>query len=123
MVGLLGATAGAAFVALTPVTTTLLGTYGASFCHADECCESSGCGSPRSADLPCQLHVVGLAIVPTLVWLISKLSFTTALDVTASLTIPALLLAIALCIRAPAGRIGERPKDKRADANAPACPC
>jgi sugar phosphate permease len=45
--------------------------------------------------------VGGLAIVPTLVWLSSKLSFTTALDVIAALTIPALLLAIALCIRSP----------------------
>ena len=45
--------------------------------------------------------VGGLAIVPTLVWLSNKLSFTTALDVIAALTIPALLLAIALCIRDP----------------------
>jgi MFS family permease len=45
--------------------------------------------------------VGGLAIVPTLVWLSNKLSFTTALDVLAALTIPALLLAIALCIRCP----------------------
>src|SRR5215475_8211947 len=46
-------------------------------------------------------RVGGLAIVPTLMWLSSKLSFTTALDVIAALTIPALLLAIALCIRGP----------------------
>jgi MFS family permease len=46
--------------------------------------------------------VGGLAIVPTLVWLSSKLSFATALDVIAALTIPVLLLAIALCIRVPA---------------------
>jgi cyanate permease len=45
--------------------------------------------------------VGGLAIVPTLLWLSSKLSFATALDVIAALTIPALLLVIALCIRAP----------------------
>src|SRR5215470_7331977 len=45
--------------------------------------------------------VGGLAMVPTLVWLSSKLSFATALDVIAALTIPALLLVIALCIRAP----------------------
>ena len=45
--------------------------------------------------------VGGLAIVPMLVYLSSKLSFTTALDVIAALTIPALLLVIALCIRAP----------------------
>src|SRR5215471_11523697 len=45
--------------------------------------------------------VGGLTIVPMLVWLSSKLSFATALDVIAALTIPALLLVIALCIRAP----------------------
>src|SRR5215471_873481 len=45
--------------------------------------------------------VGGPAIVPTLVWLSSKLSFATALDVIAALTIPVLLLAIALCIRDP----------------------
>src|SRR5215831_13586151 len=45
--------------------------------------------------------VGGLAIVPTLLWLSSKLSFATALDVIGALTIPALLLVIALCIRDP----------------------
>jgi MFS family permease len=45
--------------------------------------------------------VGGLAIVPTLVRLSSKLSFATALDVIAALTIPVLLLAIALWIRVP----------------------
>src|SRR5215470_3322827 len=45
--------------------------------------------------------VGGLAMVPTLVWLSSELSFATALDVIAALAIPALLLVIALCIRAP----------------------
>ena len=45
--------------------------------------------------------VGGLVIIPTLVWLSNKLSFTTALHVIAALTIPALLLAIALCIRGP----------------------
>jgi predicted MFS family arabinose efflux permease len=43
----------------------------------------------------------GLAIVPTLVWLSSKLSFATALNAVAAVAIPALLLVIALCIRVP----------------------
>jgi sugar phosphate permease len=45
--------------------------------------------------------VGGFAIVPTLVWLSSRLSFPTALDVIAAVTIPVLFLAIALCIRIP----------------------
>jgi MFS family permease len=45
--------------------------------------------------------VGGLAIIPTLMWLRRTLSFATALDVVAIVTIPVLLLAIALCIRAP----------------------
>jgi MFS family permease len=45
--------------------------------------------------------VGGLAIVPTLVWLSSRLSFTTALEVIATVTIPVLLMTIALCIRLP----------------------
>lgn len=45
--------------------------------------------------------VGGLVIVPALVWLSSRLSFATALEVLAATTIPVLLLAIALCIRAP----------------------
>src|SRR6516225_3157389 len=45
--------------------------------------------------------VGGLAIVPGLVWLSSRLSFATALEVIAAVTIPALLMAIALCIRLP----------------------
>jgi len=46
--------------------------------------------------------VGGLAIVPTLVWLSSRLSFATALELIAAVTIPILLMAIALCIRLPA---------------------
>jgi MFS family permease len=46
--------------------------------------------------------VGGLAIVPTLVWLSSRLSFAIALEVIAAVTIPVLLVAIALCIRLPA---------------------
>ena len=46
--------------------------------------------------------VGGFAIVPTLVWLSSKLSFPIALEVIAAATIPILLMAIALCIRLPA---------------------
>src|SRR5262245_62991963 len=45
--------------------------------------------------------VGGLAIVPALVWLSSRLSFATALQVIAAVTIPVLLMAIALCIRLP----------------------
>jgi sugar phosphate permease len=45
--------------------------------------------------------VGGLAIVPTLVWLSSRLSFAIALEVIAAITIPVLLMAIALCIRPP----------------------
>jgi len=45
--------------------------------------------------------VGGLAIVPTLVWLSSRLSFATALELIAVVTIPILLMAIALCIRLP----------------------
>ena len=45
--------------------------------------------------------VGGLAIVPTLVRLSSRLSFATALEVIAATTIPVLLIAIALCIRLP----------------------
>jgi cyanate permease len=45
--------------------------------------------------------VGGLAIVPTLVQLSSRLSFATALEVIAAATIPVLLTAIALCIRLP----------------------
>jgi len=45
--------------------------------------------------------VGGLAIVPALVWLSSKLSFPIALEVIAAVTIPVLLMAIALCIRLP----------------------
>src|SRR6516225_2498325 len=45
--------------------------------------------------------VGGLAIVPTLVWLSSRLSFAIALEVIAAVTIPVLLMAIALCIRLP----------------------
>jgi MFS family permease len=45
--------------------------------------------------------VGGLVIVPTLVWLSSRLSFTTALEVIAAVTIPVLLMTIALCIRLP----------------------
>jgi MFS family permease len=46
--------------------------------------------------------VGGMAIVPTLVWLSSRLSFTTALEVIATVSIPVLLMTIALCIRLPA---------------------
>jgi sugar phosphate permease len=46
--------------------------------------------------------VGGLAIVPTLVWLSSRLSFAIALEVIAAVTIPIMLMAIALCIRPPA---------------------
>lgn len=46
--------------------------------------------------------VGGLTIVPTLVWLSSRLSFAIALEVIAAVTIPVLLVAIALCIRLPA---------------------
>lgn len=45
--------------------------------------------------------VGGLAIVPALVWLSSRLSFATALEVIAAVTIPVLLMAIALFIRLP----------------------
>jgi MFS family permease len=45
--------------------------------------------------------VGGLVIVPTLVWLSSKLSFPIALEIIAAVTIPVLLMAIALCIRPP----------------------
>jgi MFS family permease len=45
--------------------------------------------------------VGGLVIVPTLVLLSGKLSFTTGLDVVTALTIPVLLLVILLCIRLP----------------------
>ena len=45
--------------------------------------------------------VGGLAIVPTLVWLSGRSSFATALEVIAAVTIPVLLMAIALCIRLP----------------------
>ena len=44
--------------------------------------------------------VGGPAIVPTLVWLSSRLSSTTALEVIAAVT-PVLLMTIALCIRLP----------------------
>jgi MFS family permease len=43
----------------------------------------------------------GLVIVPTLVWLCGKLSFPTALQIIAGITMPVLLLAIVLCIRRP----------------------
>jgi len=43
----------------------------------------------------------GLAIVPALVWLSSRLSFAIALATIAALTIPVLLLVIVLCIRLP----------------------
>src|SRR5262249_56488274 len=43
--------------------------------------------------------VGALAITPTLVWLRSKLSFPTALEVVSAIAIPGLLIAIALCIR------------------------
>jgi sugar phosphate permease len=45
--------------------------------------------------------VGGLAIVPALVRLSSRLSFATALEVIAAATIPVLLMAIAFCIRLP----------------------
>ena len=45
--------------------------------------------------------VGGLAIVPTLVWLSGKLSFPTALEIAAAITVPALLIVIALCVRRP----------------------
>jgi len=45
--------------------------------------------------------VGGLAIVPTLVWLSSKLSFAGALEVIAAITVPILLLMIVVCIRLP----------------------
>jgi len=45
--------------------------------------------------------VGGLAIVPTLVRLSSRLSFAAALEVIAAATIPVLLMAIAFCIRLP----------------------
>jgi hypothetical protein len=45
--------------------------------------------------------VGGLAIVPTLVWLNSRLCFAIALEVIAAVTIPILLVTIALCIRLP----------------------
>jgi MFS family permease len=60
--------------------------------------------------------VGGLAIVPTLVWLSSKLSFPIALQVIAAVTIPGLLVAIALCIRLPTGqeaKIGGPGGDRR----------
>src|SRR5262249_44363537 len=57
--------------------------------------------------------VGGLCIVPTLVWLSSKLTFATALDIVAAFTIPVLLLAVALCI--PAAEEVDGPRDgKRA---------
>ena len=57
--------------------------------------------------------VGGLAIVPTLVWLSSKLSFPIALEVIATVTIPVLLMAIAICIRLPTWEEAEtaRPRD------------
>jgi cyanate permease len=45
--------------------------------------------------------VGGLAITPTLLWLSSKLLFPTALEIVSAIAIPALLIAIALCIRRP----------------------
>ena len=45
--------------------------------------------------------VGGMVIVPTLVWLSSQLSFPIALEVIAAVTIPVLLIAIAICIRIP----------------------
>jgi cyanate permease len=48
--------------------------------------------------------VGGLAITPTLVGLSSKLSFPTALEVLSAIAIPALLIAIAFCIRRPTPR-------------------
>jgi MFS family permease len=63
--------------------------------------------------------VGGLAIVPTLVRLSSKLSFPIALQLIAAVTIPILVMTIALCIRlptweeaktaAPVGNQGARP--------------
>lgn len=44
----------------------------------------------------------GLAIVPALVWLSSRLSFATALQLAAAIAIPVLLLIVVLCIRSPA---------------------
>jgi predicted MFS family arabinose efflux permease len=46
--------------------------------------------------------VGGLVVVPTLVWLSSRLSFATALQLLAGIAVPALLIAIVLCVRAPA---------------------
>jgi len=43
----------------------------------------------------------GLAIVPILVWLSGKLSFPTALQIVAAISIAILLIAIVLCIRQP----------------------
>jgi MFS family permease len=45
--------------------------------------------------------VGGLAIVPTLIWLNNRLSFTAALELIAAVMIPVLLLVIALFIRLP----------------------
>jgi MFS family permease len=45
--------------------------------------------------------VGGLAITPTLVWLSSKLSFPTALEIVSAIATPTLLIVIALCIRRP----------------------
>ena len=59
--------------------------------------------------------VGGLTIVPTLVWLSSKLSFAIALDIVAALVIPILLLVVALCIPASEEVKTEGPGDgKRA---------
>jgi sugar phosphate permease len=43
----------------------------------------------------------GLAIVPILLWLSARLSFATALQITAAIAITILLMAIMLCIRQP----------------------
>ena len=55
--------------------------------------------------------VGGLVLVPTLVWLSSRLSFAIALEVIAAVSIPLLLMAIALCIRRPAS--DDRPSRAR----------
>lgn len=46
----------------------------------------------------------GLAIVPILIWLSGKLSFPTALQIVAAISITILLIAIVLCIRQPSWR-------------------
>jgi len=43
----------------------------------------------------------GLAIIPTLVWLSGKLSFATALQIIAAISVAILLVAILICIRSP----------------------